>query len=61
MEMNNEARGNKTTEVVNYPDGNIVYFSSEAEGFFDEYLKDMANISDLDEDSKLTFPRSNYD
>lgn len=61
VEMNNEARGNKTTEIVNYPDGNIVYFSSEAESFFNEYLKDMANISDLDEDSKLTFPRSNYD
>ncbi len=61
IEMNNEARENKATEIVNYPDGNIVSFSSEAEGFFDEYLKDMANISDLDEDSKLTFPRSNYD
>ena len=42
---------------MNYPEGNIVSFSSETEGFFDEYLKDMANISDLDEDAKLTFPK----
>ena len=57
IEINDEARGNRTTEIVNYPEGNIVSFSSETEGFFDEYLKDMANISDLDEDAKLTFPK----
>jgi len=61
VEMNDEARGTRTTEIVNYPDGNIVSFSSETEGFFGEYLKDMANISDLDEDAKLTFPRANND
>ena len=58
VEMNQEAEKSGIEEVVNYPDGQIVNFSSEADGFFESYLRDMSDISDLDEDAQLTFPRS---
>ena len=57
VEMNNEAKKYiGETEIIRYPDGEIVNFSSHSGSFFHEYLADMANISDLDEDSKLQFP-----
>lgn len=43
-------------EDVNYPDGDIVKFSKYSQDFFSEYLADMANIDDLDEDAHLDFP-----
>ena len=43
-------------EDVNYPDGDIVKFSKYSQDFFTEYLADMANIEDLDEDAHLDFP-----
>ncbi len=55
MEMNEEAK-TRSTEEVRYKNGNIVKFSSEAEGFFKEYLADMSNLSDLDETARLEFP-----
>ena len=56
-EINNEAK--KFTgeiEEIKYPDGEIVKFSSNSGSFFYEYLEDISDISDLDEDSKLQFP-----
>ena len=57
MEMNAEARRIGETETVHYPDGEVVQFSSYSQGFFEEYLQDMASIDDLDEDAHLDFPR----
>ena len=54
IKMNSDAK--KVTEEVRYSDGEIVKFSLHAQGFFDEYLEDMANLSDLDENSFLEFP-----
>lgn len=56
-ELNTEAKSCKDIEEVRYPDGNIVKFNSNSEDFFNEYLKDMADISDLDEDATLKFPK----
>jgi hypothetical protein len=41
---------------VRYPDGGIVKFSKYSQDFFEEYLADMADLSDLDENSQLRFP-----
>ena len=57
IEINKEAFKYKERESVNYPDGEIVKFTSDPSNFFDQYLKDMSNISDLDESSRLEFPR----
>ena len=54
IKMNSDAK--KVKEEVRYPDGEIVKFSIHAQGFFAEYLEDMANLSDLDENSFLEFP-----
>ena len=56
VELNEEASGYKNKEEIRYPDGEIVKFSKYSQDFFDEYLKDMADISDLDEDAHLDFP-----
>ncbi len=56
IEINKEAIKYKEREIVNYPDGEIVKFTSDPSNFFDQYLKDMSNISDLDESSRLEFP-----
>ena len=56
IEINKEAFKYKEREIVNYPDGEIVKFTSDPSNFFDQYLKDMSNISDLDESSRLEFP-----
>lgn len=56
VEINSEARSYKEKEEVNYPDGEIVKFSKYSQDFFNEYLADMADISDLDEDAHLDFP-----
>lgn len=56
IEINTRARGIKYKEDVSYPDGNIVHFSKYSQDFFEEYLADMADISDLDETSQLQFP-----
>ena len=56
MEMNNEARKTRQEESIGYPDGEIVKFSSDVESFFDEYLNDLADISNLDDSARLQFP-----
>ncbi|MCA0893286.1 DEAD/DEAH box helicase family protein [Microbulbifer agarilyticus] len=56
VEMNSHASSYKEKEEVNYPDGEIVKFSKYSQDFFHEYLADMADISDLDEDAQLSFP-----
>ena len=56
VEMNNSAAGYKNREEVSYPNGEIVKFSKYSQDFFQEYLADMADISDLDEDAHLDFP-----
>lgn len=56
VELNDSARGYKDKEEVRYPDGEIVKFSQYSQDFFSEYLADMADISDLDEDAHLDFP-----
>lgn len=56
VEINEAAKGYKDKEEVRYPDGEIVRFSKYSQGFFNEYLADMADLSDLDEDAHLDFP-----
>jgi len=55
-DLNAAALGYKDREDVNYPNGDIVKFSKEPQGFFTQYLADMSNISDLDENTHLDFP-----
>lgn len=56
LNMNREASQYYGQEIVNYPDGDIVKFSSDTSSFFKQYLEDMSNISDLDEDARLQYP-----
>jgi len=56
VELNNNASQYKNKEEVSYPDGEIVKFTKYSQDFFHEYLADMADISDLDEDAHLDFP-----
>lgn len=56
IDINSKAREFKYLEEVNYPDGEIVTFNNHANGFFEEYLADMASLDDLDEDAYLKFP-----
>ena len=53
FEMNREASKFGGQEIVNYPEGDIVKFSGDTSNFFNQYLKDMANISDLNENAQL--------
>ena len=54
--INNEAKKFHGEEIINYPKGQIVQFSSDARNFFDQYLEDMSDISNLDESARLEFP-----
>lgn len=56
IELNSEAARRRAEEDVSYQDGEIVKFSNDVSSFFDHYLNDMANISDLDESARLQFP-----
>lgn len=56
VELNANANAYKNKEEVHYPDGEIVKFSKYSQDFFEEYLADMADLSDLDENSQLRFP-----
>lgn len=56
VEINETAKGYRSSEVVRYPNADIVKFSKYSQDFFEEYLADMADISDLDEDAHLDFP-----
>jgi len=56
IELNTEAARIQEEENVSYPDGEIVQFSDDVTTFFDQYLADMADISNLDDNAKLQFP-----
>ena len=56
IEINNSAQRYRAEEEVRYPSGEIIKFTRHSQNFFQEYLADMANISDLDENSHLNFP-----
>lgn len=56
VEINRLAQRETYAEEIRYPDGEIVNFSSYSQGFFEEYLADIASIDDLDEDAYLHFP-----
>ena len=57
VELNNDARNFRgMVETVRYQSGEIVRFSSDMSDFFQQYLTDMSNISDLDENATLNFP-----
>jgi len=44
-------------EALRFPDGRVVQFSNDkALSFFEEYLRDVAEVEDLDEGSRLKFP-----
>ena len=60
IELNQEARKRaQGVEVLHFQEGDIVKFDFDAPAtFFDEYLKDVASIEDLDESARLTFPPS---
>ena len=58
LELNESAGRFKDKEEVSYPDGNIVKFSKYSQDFFMNYLADIADLSDLDEDAHLDFPSS---
>lgn len=56
VDINTTAESYKTQEEVRYPSGEIVKFTRYSQDFFQEYLADMADISDLDDDAHLDFP-----
>ena len=58
IELNRGARQRaEGVEVLRFQEGDIVRFGSDSPAiFFDEYLRDVASIEDLDESAKLTFP-----
>ena len=56
LELNAEAHRLREEETVSYPEGDIVKFSNDVTSFFDQYLEDMADISNLDDSSRLNFP-----
>ena len=58
IELNRGARKRaEGVEVLRFQEGDIVRFDSDSPAtFFDEYLRDVASIEDLDESAKLTFP-----
>ena len=58
IELNREARRRaEGVEVLRFEEGDIVRFDSDSPTtFFDEYLRDVASIEDLDESAKLIFP-----
>ena len=56
LELNAEANRLREEETVSYPEGDIVNFSNDVTSFFDQYLEDMADISNLDDSSRLNFP-----
>ena len=58
IELNQEARKRaEGVEVLRFKEGDVVKFDSDCPAtFFDEYLKDVAAIEDLDESARLTFP-----
>ena len=56
LELNAEAHRLREEETVSYPEGDIVNFSNDVTSFFDQYLEDMADISNLDDSSRLNFP-----
>lgn len=56
VDINTNAESFKMLEEVRYPSGEIVKFTKYSQDFFHEYLADMADISDLDDDAHLDFP-----
>lgn len=59
IEMNRAANENahKTPEIVRYHrDGVVTFDDIAAEGFFSEYLADVADIENLEDGSRLRFP-----
>lgn len=55
LELNAEANRLRKEETASYPEGDIVNFSNDVTSFFDQYLEDMADISNLDDSSRLNF------
>ena len=48
-------------QVLRYPDGRIVQFEGdEALSFFDEYLRDVAELEEGSDDSQLKFPTEEH-
>lgn len=48
-------------QVLRYPDGRIVNFEGdEALSFFDEYLRDVAELEEGSDDSQLKFPTGEH-
>ena len=58
LEMNSEASKIREEESVFYSKGEIIKFSSDVTFFFDQYLDDIGDISNLDDTKKLEFPPS---
>ena len=58
LEMNSEASKIREEESVFYSKGEIIKFSSDVTSFFDQYLDDIGDISNLDDTKKLEFPPS---
>lgn len=61
LQLNKEAGEYATQavekEFIRFPDGQIVVFSNDkALNFFQEYLRDIAEVQDLDDNARLKFP-----
>jgi hypothetical protein len=58
MELNRRAKLREPSpEIVHHRDGEIVKFDDHAAGaFFDKYLRDVADVENLDEGARLKFP-----
>mgnify|MGYP006235262895 FL=1 len=58
QELNSEASKIRKEESVFYSKEEIIKFSSDVTSFFDQYLDDIGDISNLDDTKKLEFPPS---
>ncbi len=51
------ARGTTDKEAIRFPDGKVVkFYNDKALNFFEEYLQDVAEVEDLNDNAKLKFP-----
>lgn len=51
------AHGTADKEAIRFPDGKVVkFYNDKALNFFQEYLQDVAEVEDLNDNAKLKFP-----
>lgn len=56
IEMNNEGKEKGSDETLFLKNGFVTFSNKRMDTFVTEWLKDVADLSDIDDDAKLTFP-----